>query len=55
MKLRGPSSPPYSPDIDPSEFYLFTNLGSNEGILDTIGEYLGDQEVGFYFEGIRKL
>ena len=54
------SHPPYSPDIAPSDFYLFPKLKShlrgtpyrsNEGAI----EYLGDQENAFYFEGIRKL
>ena len=44
--------------------YLFPNLktnlhgrnfGSNEGIIDAVDEYLGDQEEGFYFEGKSKL
>ena len=44
---------PYSPDLAPSDFHLFSNLktnlrsanfGSNRGILDTVDEYLGDQE-----------
>ena len=45
-------------------FYLFPNLktnlhgrkfGSNEGIIDAVDEYLGEQEEGFYFEMIGKL
>ena len=34
-----------------------TNLhGKNfGGVIDTVDEYLGDQEEGFYFEGISKL
>ena len=31
------------------------NLGSSKGIIDAVDEYLGDQEEGFYFEGISKL
>ena len=31
------------------------NFASNEGIIDAVNEYLGDQEEGFYFEGIGKL
>ena len=50
--------PLYSPDLPPSN--LRTNLcgrnfGSKESVIDAIDEYLGDQEEGFYFEGIRKL
>ena len=56
--------PPYSPDIAPSDFYLFpklksllcsTQYGSKEGVEEAVNEYLGDQEKAFYFEGIRKL
>ena len=54
------SHPPYSP----SDFYLFpklkshlrcTQYGSNEGAIEAVNEYLGDQENAFYFEGTRKL
>ena len=27
-------------------------VGSNEGVIDAVDEYLGDQEKAFYFEGI---
>ena len=60
--------PPYFPDllVAPSDFYLFpnptnnargtcSNLGSNEGVIDVVDEYLGNQEEGFHFEGISKL
>ena len=42
--------PPYSPDLAPSDFYLFPklktnlrsrNFGSNEGVIDAVNEYLG--------------
>ena len=55
--------PPYSPDMAPSDFYLFpklkshlrgTQYGSNVGVMEAVFEYLGDQEKDFYFEGIRK-
>ena len=45
--------PPYSLDMAPSDFYLFPKLkshlcgahnGSNEGVIETVNEYLGDQE-----------
>ena len=51
--------PPYSPDMDPSDFYLFPKLRShlhgsqyesNEGVIEAVNEYLGDQEEA-YFEG----
>ena len=51
--------PPYS-DMAPSDFYLFPKLksyfrglqyGSNEGVIETVNEYLWDQENAFYFKG----
>ena len=56
--------PPYSLDMASSDFYLFPKLkshirgiqyGSNEGVIEAINVYFGDQENAFYFEGIRKL
>ena len=56
--------PPYSPDMAPSDFYLFpkteipsygTQYESNEGVIEAVNKYFGDQEKVFYFEGIRKL
>ena len=58
------SHPPYSLDMAHSDFYLFrklkshlrgTQYGSNEGVIEAINKYLGDQEKAFYFEGIRTL
>ena len=54
----------YSPDLAPSDFYLFPNLktnlrgrnfGSNEGVIDAVNEFLGNQDEDFYFQGISKL
>ena len=45
--------PPYSPNMVPSDFYLFpklksnlrgTQFGSNEGVIAAVNEYLEDQE-----------
>ena len=50
----------YSPDLALSDFYLFPNLktnpqgrniGSIEGVIDAVDEYLVDQVVGFCFQG----
>ena len=30
-------------------------MESNEGVIEAVNNYLGDQEKAFYFEGIRKL
>ena len=49
---------PYSPDVAPSDFYLFpklksnlrgTQFGSKEGVIAEVNEYLGDQEKGILF------
>ena len=56
--------PPYSPDMAPSDFYLFpklksnlrgTQFGSKEGVIAAVNEYLEDQENDFYLEEISKL
>ena len=55
---------PYSPDLAPSDFYMFpklktnlrgNNFRSNEGVIDAVNEYLGDQYEDFHFEGTSKL
>ena len=55
---------PYSTDMAPSDLYLFqklkshlrgTQYGSNEGVIEAVNEYLGDQQKASCFEGIRKL
>ena len=56
--------PSYSPDMAPSDFFLFpklkshlrgTQYASSEGVIEAVIEFFGDQEKAFYFEGIRKL
>ena len=56
--------PPYSPDMAPSDFYLFpklkphlhgTQYGSNEVVIEAVNKCLGNQEKAFYLERIRKL
>ena len=63
MRLRSPSSSPIFSRFSPSDFYLFPklktnlrgrNFRSNEGVIDAVNEYLGDQDEDFYFEGISK-
>ena len=64
MQLLGPSLSPIVSRFSPFELlsvsksetnFCARNFGSNEGVMDTVDEYLGDQEEGFYFEGISKL
>ena len=56
----------YSPDMAPSDFYLFpklknnlrgTQFDNNEGVIAAVNEYLEAQEKDFYMylEGISKL
>ena len=56
--------PPYSPEMAPSDSFPFqklkshlrgTQYGRNEGVIEAVNEYLGDQLKAIYFEGIRKL
>ena len=55
---------PYSPDMAPSDFYLFpklktnlrgTQFGSKEGVIAAVNEYFEDHEKDVFLEGISKL
>lgn len=56
--------PPYSPDLAPSDFYLFPKLktklrgrrfGSNEDVMEAVNQFLEDQNREFYLNGLNKL
>ena len=56
--------PPYSPDIAPSDYFLFPNLKkwlggkrfySNDEIISQTNTYFEDLEKSFSLEGIQKL
>lgn len=56
--------PPYSPDLAPSDFYLFPKLkshlrghhfGNNDDVIDAVEEFLRDQEANFFHDGIAML
>lgn len=56
--------PPYSPDLAPSDYYLFPNLKrwlrgkrfeSNEEVEYETEAYFGQLDSGYYLEGIKKL
>ena len=58
------TTPPYSPDLAPSDFHLFLHLkkflGSkrfddNDDLKDAVQKWLTSQEAAFYEEGIQKL
>ena len=56
--------PPYSPDLAPSDFYLFPKLKSHirgrhfesdDDVIKAVESYLKDQNEAFYHEGIGML
>ena len=56
--------PPYSPDLAPSDYFLFPNLKkwlggkrfcSNDEIIDQTNAYFMDLEKSYFLEGIQKL
>ena len=56
--------PPYSPDLAPSDFYLFPKLkeelrgkqySSDTEVIEAVEEYLEEQNKQFFCEGIMKL
>lgn len=58
------SHPPYSPDLAPSDYYLFPNLKkwlaekklySNEEVIAETNGYFSDLDKSYYLEGINKL
>ena len=58
------SHPPYSPDLAPSDYWLFADLkkmlqrkrfGSNEEVIAETETYFESKDVSFYKRGIEKL
>lgn len=56
--------PPYSPDLAPSDYFLFPNLkkwlggkrfGSNEEVITETNAYFEGLDGSYYLEGIKKL
>ncbi|GBN11877.1 Histone-lysine N-methyltransferase SETMAR [Araneus ventricosus] len=56
--------PPYSPDMAPSDFYLFSDMqmhidgvifNSNEDVINEIDLFLDSRTPQFFAEGIEKL
>jgi histone-lysine N-methyltransferase SETMAR len=56
--------PPYSPDLAPSDYYLFPKLKkklsgrqfeTNDDVIDAVNQFLEDQDADFYKAGIRML
>ena len=59
-KLEILSHPLYSPDMAPSDFYLFpklkshlrgTQYGSNEDVIEAVNVYLGTRKIPFILKG----
>ena len=57
-------NPPYSPDLAPSDYYLFPKMKkelsgqhfvTDNDVADAVEVYLEDQDSSFYEEGIRTL
>ena len=55
--------PPYSPDLSPSDFYLFLHLkkflggkrfDDDDDLKDAVREWLTSQGAAFYEEGVQK-
>ena len=58
------SHPPYSPDLAPSDYYLFPNMKKwlagkrfygNEDVIAETNGYFSDLDKSYYSEGINKL
>ena len=56
--------PPYSPDLAPSDYFLFPKLKkrlggkrfySNDEIISQTNTYFEDLEISYFLEGIQKL
>jgi histone-lysine N-methyltransferase SETMAR len=56
--------PPYSPDLAPSDFFLFPNLKkwlsgrrfySNDEIINATNEYFDDLQTSYFLKGLEKL
>ena len=56
--------PPYSPDLAPSDYFLFPNLKkhlagkryeSNDDVISAVEDFFEGQEENFYATGIRAL
>jgi len=54
--------PPYSPDLAPSDYYLFPKLkshlsgqrySSNNDVMYSLNEFFAEVEKNFFFEGLE--
>ena len=56
--------PPYSPDLAPSDFFLFPKLkvslggqrfSSNDEVIAYVNAYFAEQDANYYLEGLKWL
>jgi histone-lysine N-methyltransferase SETMAR len=56
--------PPYSPDLAPSDYYLFPKLkkhlkgakfSTNNEVICAVENWFADQDTGFFFKGLELL
>jgi len=64
LKFELVDHPPYSPDLAPSDFFLFPNLkkwlagqrfSSNEEVIDQTNAYFEDLPKSYFSDGLKKL
>lgn len=64
LKYETLRHPPYSPDLSPSDYYLFRNLGnflvgksfaSDDAVKSAFKDFIDSREPGFYRKGIDQL
>lgn len=64
LRFQLVAHPPYSPDLAPSDYYLFPNLKrwlqgkrfrSNEEVISEVEAYFADMDVSYYRKGIEML
>ena len=56
--------PPYSPDLVPSDFFLFPNLklwlggkkfSSNQEVIAAVNDYFAELDVSYFSDGLKTL
>ena len=47
--------PPYSPDLAPSEYYLFSKFDYDEEVKSAVMEHFADKDPEYFLKGIEML
>ena len=64
LKFEILEHPPYSPDLAPSDYYLFPQLkkslrgqkfSSNKEVIEAVESWFAEQEETFFLRGLQKL